>query len=335
MTKKVKEKAFLAFWLLLSVAVVVHAERRQDSRCISMMGLPLEGSADSLTVRLKKLGFTEWGVAENGDGLHFRGNYYGIRGKLFVAVDGESGLVSSASVTAGPYSSVGTKDKNLKYFLRRLQQDYGEFTLRGGAYFSVNDNGVIKLSDAETDNGAWEVKVFYYPTSAYYKDALSRGLKGRVMEVVTDNPVAEEPVEQFDRYGQQVNRDLIFREYDEYGYLRRAYMPEKDGEKSELTYTYDINDRLVKRTLTNTGAGIRYVNEYTYDDDENVVRQSQKVFDRSGQCVMSINLQNDYQEFDDNGNWTRNSLKLTYWDKESGTQQNTAVQKRTISYWDE
>lgn len=329
------KKTLLALLLLLSASVAVQAERRQDSRCISFMGLPLEGPIDSLSNQLKKIGFTEWGASDDGDGLHFRGNYYGIRGKLFVAADAQSGLVSSASVTAGPYSNSSNKEKNLGYFLRRLQQDYGAFTRRNGAYYCVDDYGIVKLSDIENDNGTWELKVFYYATAAYYKDALSRGLKGRVMEVVTDNPVAENPVEQYNRDGQLVNRDVQERQYDEYGYLQQAVMPEKDGQQSQLTYTYDTNDRLVKRTLTNNSVGIRSVNEYTYDEDENIVSQSQKVFDRTGQCVMSINLQNEFLAYDDNGNWTRNSLKLIYWDKDSGTQQSTAIQKRTITYWED
>lgn len=329
------KKILLVLLFLLPVTEAVHAERRQDSRCLSFMGLPLEGPVDSLSNQLQKMGFTEWGAADDGDGLHFRGNYYGIRGKLFIASNAQSGLVTSASVTAGPYSNTGNKDKNLGYFLRRLQQDYGEFTRRNGAYYCVNDYGVVKLSDIENDNGTWELKVFYYTTAAYYKDALSRGLKGHVMEVVTDNPVAEDPVEQYDREGRLVKRDVTERQYDCYGYLQQAVMPEKDGQQSLLTYTYDTHDRLIKRTLTNNSVGIRYVNEYTYDEDENIIKQSQKVFDRSGQCVMSINLQNEFLEYDDNGNWTRNSLKLIYWDKDSGTQQNTAIQKRTISYWED
>lgn len=326
------KKRYIFTLLLAAICMTGGAEGRKDSRSIDFLGIPLEGPADSVASHLERQGFAAWGTSD--DGLHFRGNYYGIRAKLFVGTDPQTGMVNSASVTLGPYSAKSNLERNLNYFLLRLQRDYGSFTLRNGAYYNIDANGIIKLSDAVSDTGTQEVKVFYYSTSTFYKDALSRGLKGHVMEVVTDNPVAEDPIEHYDREGRLVNKELTDRQYDDCGYLRRALMSEKDGGQSTLDYTYDTDDRLVKRTLTNEAAGIRYVNEYTYDDDENIVSQSQKVFDKSGQCVMTINLQNDFQEFDDNGNWTRNTLKLLYWDKDSGTQQNTAEQRRTISYWE-
>lgn len=321
--------------LLLATWAGLQAAGRKDARCIDFMGLPLEGPADSLALRLKQMGFAEWGAATDGEGLHFRGNYYGIRGKLFVGVDGRSGMVSSASVTLGPYNTKANLERNLNYFLLRLQKEYGQFNLRNGAYYNIDTYGIVKVSQDEGETGAQEIKVFYYPTTSYYKDALSRGLKGKVMEVVTDNPVAEEPIEQFDREGRLQSTDIVQRKYDEYGYLHSAVMAEKDGGQSTIAYVYDTEGLLVKRTLTNDGVGVRYVNEYTYDEDENVVSQSQKVFDRQGKCVISISLQNEFQEYDDNGNWTRNSLRLTYWDEDTGSQQRTAIQRRLISYWED
>ena len=321
--------------LLLAIGAALFAAGQRDPRCIEFMGLPLEGPADSIASRLKQMGFAEWGADADGEGLHFRGNYYGIRGKLYVGVDAGSGLVSSASVTLGPYNTKANMERNLNYFLLRLQKEYGQFSLRNGAYYSIDTYGIVKISEDEGETGGREIKVFYYPTTSYYKDALSRGLKGKVMEVVTDNPVAEEPIEQFDREGKLQSTDIGNRKYDEYGYLRSAVMAEKDGGQSRIEFVYDTEGLLVKRTLTNDGVGVRYVNEYTYDEDENVVSQSQKVFDREGKCVMSISLQNEFQEYDDNGNWTRNSLKLTYWDKDTGSQQRTAIQRRLISYWEE
>jgi len=336
---KMRKMKYMRTILVLMVAFAawstVSGAERKDARCIEFLGMPLEGPADSVAARLKQMGFAEWGSSADGEGLHFRGNYYGIRSKLFVGVDATSGLVSSASVTIGPYNTKENLERNQKYFMQRLQKDYGPFSLRNGAYYNIDTYGIVKVSQDDSETGTYEIKVFYYPTTSYYKDALSRGLKGHVMEVVTDNPVAEEPIGQYDREGKLVSTDIVDRKYDEWGYLRSAVMTEKNGGQSRIEYVYDTEGLLVKRMLRNEDAGVRYVNEYTYDEDENIVNESQKVFDKNDKCVMSINLQNEFQEYDDNGNWTRNALKLTYWDKDTGTQQRTAIQRRLISYWED
>ena len=46
-------------------------------------------------------------------------------------------------------------------------------------------------------------------------------------------------------------------------------------------------------------------------------------------------MKNDMSERDDNGNWTKNTMNLTYWEKGQRTQIQTVEQTRTISYWDE
>ena len=46
-------------------------------------------------------------------------------------------------------------------------------------------------------------------------------------------------------------------------------------------------------------------------------------------------MKNNYEEHDDNGNWTKNTLSLTYWENDQRAQMATVHQTRTISYWDE
>jgi hypothetical protein len=74
------------------------------------------------------------------------------------------------------------------------------------------------------------------------------------------------------------------------------------------------------------------VNEYTYNDDGEIKTQSQKVFDKTNECILSINMKNEYTDHDDEGNWTRNELKLMYWEKGRQARNMNVVQTRTISY---
>ena len=105
----------------------------------------------------------------------------------------------------------------------------------------------------------------YLNSSPYYKDVSNMGLKGFVQEVITENPVTENDMEHFDETGRLANDELIDREYDSRGYLIRAAMLEKNGGKSRLTYEYDSDGCLVKRTLINASTGLRSVNEYRYE----------------------------------------------------------------------
>ena len=324
----------LSFIVILQMLVLmVCAQPKGDPRSISLMDIPIEGPLDTLRQSLLAAQFAEWGQSEDGEDFYFRGNFYGFRSKLMVSVAPESKMVTSAYVTIGPYSTQKMLDKNLQYFLYKLQKDHGTFSQRDDSWFYIDDFGSIKLSIVDNENGSRDIRVLYLPTVAYYKDALSMGLRGDIQEVVTENAVAEDQFMHFHGNGQIENADLVDRVYDRYGYLLRARMKEKEG-FSTIEYAYDDSYRLTKRTLTNEEAGISYVNSYTYNDQDEVLSQHQKVFDKNGECIMTINMNNNYITRDDNGNWTSNSLTLTYWEKGSVTQNTTVLQRRTLSYWE-
>lgn len=324
----------LSFIIILQTLVLlVCAQPKGDPRSISLMDIPIEGPLDTLRQSLLAAQFAEWGQSEDGEDFYFRGNFYGFRSKLMVSVAPETKMVTSAYVTIGPYSTQKMLDKNLQYFLYKLQKDHGTFSQRDDSWFYIDDFGSIKLSVVDNDNGSRDIRVLYLPSVAYYKDALSMGLRGDIQEVVTENAVAEDQFMHFHGNGQIENLDLVDRVYNRYGYLLRARMKEKEG-FSTVEYTYDDSYRLTKRTLTNEEAGISYVNSYTYNDQDEVLSQHQKVFDKNGECIMTINMTNNYITRDDNGNWTSNSLKLTYWEKGSATQNTTVLQRRTLSYWE-
>ena len=159
------------------------------------------------------------------------------------------------------------------------------------------------------------------------------GLHGPVQEVVTENAVSEDQFMRFSQDGQLEQPDLTARHYDRYGYLVSAQMTEQEGH-SDVVYTYDSRYRLIRRTLTNKEAGIRYIHEYTYNERDEIASQSQKVF-KGEECVLTINMHNNYMTRDGEGNWTTNSLSLSYWEKGSQSQQTTVLQKRTLAYWEE
>ena len=319
--------------ILQMLCLMVCGQPKGDPRSISLMGIPIEGPIDSLRQSLVAAQFAEWGQSDDGEDFYFRGNFYGFRSKLMVSVAPETKMVTSAYVTIGPYSTQKMLDKNLQYFLYKLQKDHGNFSQRDDSWFYIDDFGSIKLSIVDNENGSRDIRVLYLPSVAYYKDALSMGLRGDIQEVVTENAVAEDQFMHFHGNGQIENLDLIDRVYDRYGYLLRARMKEKEG-FSTIEYAYDDSYRLVKRTLTNEEAGISYVNSYTYNDQDEVLTQHQKVFDKKGECIMTINMNNNYITRDDNGNWTSNSLSLTYWEKGSATQNTTVLQRRTLTYWE-
>ena len=319
--------------ILQTLFLSVCAQPKGDPRSISLMGIPIEGPIDSLRQSLVAAQYAEWGQSDDGEDFYFRGNFYGFRSKLMISVAPETKMVTSAYVTVGPYSTQKMLDKNLQYFFYKLQKDHGNFSQRDDSWFYIDDFGSIKLSVVDNENGSRDIRVLYLPSVAYYKDALSMGLRGDIQEVVTENAVAEDQFMHFHGNGQIENLDLIDRVYDRYGYLLRARMKEKEG-FSTVEYTYDDSYRLVKRTLTNEEAGISYVNNYTYNEQDEILTQHQKVFDKNGECIMTINMSNNYITRDDNGNWTSNSLSLTYWEKGSATQNTTVLQRRTLTYWE-
>jgi hypothetical protein len=172
------------------------------------------------------------------------------------------------------------------------------------------------------------------PNTPYYKDAMILGLKGHVQEVLTENAVAENPMERFAKNGKMENPDIMDRVYDRYGYLKQGKMIERSG-MSVIDYEYDKTNRLVKRTLTNKAANITYINEYIYNDKDEILNQSQKVYDEKNECVMSVNMRNNYEAHDDVGNWTRNALNIVYWEKDAPSQTTNVIQTRKIRYWEE
>ena len=161
------------------------------------------------------------------------------------------------------------------------------------------------------------------------------GLRGQVQEVITQNPVLEGDILHFEEKGQISDDGLVDRVYNSLGYLVSAAMTEQNGEKSRLTYEYDSDNCLVKRTLVNPSSGIRSVCDYRYNTTFDIIQQSQKVFDKNNECILSITMKNDLSERDDNGNWTKNKAQLTYWEKGQRTQIIQVEQTRVISYWDE
>ena len=323
-------RTFLTY-LMLCVATLLYAEG--DPHSLRLMGIALEGPADSVRLQLIAGGFAEWGQSDDGEDLYFRGNFYGIRAKLILTKSTETHLVTSAYVTIGPYSTEAMITRNLQYFLYKLQQEHGEYSQRDDSYFFLDDFGSVKLSLVDNDNGSRDIRVLYIPNSAFYKDAISTGYHGHVQEVVTENAVAEEQFMRFGQDGKLENPDLTHRQYDRYGYLISAQMTEQTGH-SNVQYEYDDRYRLKRRILANPEASITYINEYNYNERGEIATQYQKVYDKNKECILTITMRNNYLTRDDEGNWTSNSLSLSYWEKGQQSQQTIVLQKRTLTYWD-
>ncbi len=315
------------------LVLTVSAQPATDPRCISMMGIPIEGPLDSLVQTLTAHEFAEWGKSDDSEDYYFRGLFYGFRAKLMVSISSETQLVQSAYITVGPYSTQKMLDRNLNYFLYKLQKEHGDFTRREDSWFYLDDFGSIKMSVIDNGNGSHDIGVLFLTTAPYYKDALCRGLHGDVQEMVTENAVAEEQFMHFHNNGQVENLDLVERHYNRYGYLLSGKMQEENG-FSTVTFDYDDSYHLVRRTLTNEEAGITYINEYTYNEQDEPLTEQQKVFDGNNECILTINMRNNYLTRDDYGNWISNSLTLSYWEKGSKAQQTTVLQKRTLTYWE-
>jgi hypothetical protein len=101
-----------------------------------------------------------------------------------------------------------------------------------------------------------------------------------------------------------------------------------------VQYEYDDHYRLKRRILANPEANITYINEYNYNERGEIATQYQKVYDKNKECILTITMRNNYLTRDDEGNWTTNSLSLSYWEKGQQSQQTTVLQKRTLTYWD-
>lgn len=323
--------------LCMVVSVNVYSQTLADPKSISMMDVPLEGPDSVFIPALERAGFTQVQQEEpEPDTYYFEGDFYGIKSTMMVTVNEKTKLLSDAVVTCGPYRTRDLYDRNQKYLLGRLQREWGNFKAKGdGSLYMLNNYGYIRQSTGLDEEGRHAIRYYYLNSSPYYKDVANMGLKGFVQEVITENPVTENDIEHFSETGILANDDLIDREYDARGYLICAAMREKAGGKSRLTYEYDSDGCLVKRTLVNSTSGIRSINEYRYNTSYEIIQQSMKAFDKNNECIVSISMKNDLQERDDNDNWTVNKMQLTYWEKGQRTNIQTVEQRRTISYWDE
>ena len=326
---------FVAISIMISVSAWSQASA--DPKCISIMGAPLEGPDSVFIPALDSVGLKQvYPEDPEADTYYFEGDFYGIKSSMTVTVNEKTKLLEEATITCGPYRTRDLYDRNQKYLIGRLQREWGNFKAKGdGSLYMLNDYGYIRQSTGLDEEGRHAIRYYYLNSSPYYKDAANMGLKGFVQEVITSNPVFENDMEHFSETGQVANDELTDREYDSRGYLIRAAMIEQSGGKSRLTYEYDSDYNLKRRTLVNAATGIRSVNEYKYNGDNEITQQTQKVFNDKNECVMSITMKNSFEEHDDNGNWTKNTLSLTYWEKDQRAQMATVHQTRTISYWDE
>ena len=307
--------------LLTSVHLFAQKEVDTDAKCISIMKVPLEGPDSVFVPALVGVGFVEQHPADaEPDTYYFAGDFYGIKSKLMACVDEKTKLLSDVTVTCGPYRTYELFDRNRKYLIGKLH---------------LNDYGYIQQSHQTDADGAKTLRYFYLNSTPYYKDATHLGLKGQVQEVITQNPVMEEEILHFDTTGRLEAADMVERKYNHHGYLVSASMMEADGGKSLLTFEYDSDNCLVKRTLVNPATGIRSVTDYRYNTDFEITQQSYKAFNKENECVISYTIKNDLSERDDNGNWTVNKAQLTYWEKDQRTQIIAVNQSRVISYWDE
>lgn len=323
--------------LSFAISVGVSSQTLADPKCISMMNVPLEGPDSVFLPALESVGFVQVQPAEpEPDTYYLEGDFYGIKSSVMVTVNEKTKLLSDAVVTCGPYRTRDLYDRNRKYLIGRLQREWGNFKAKGdGSLYMLNNFGYIRQSTGLDEEGRHAIRYYYLNTSPYYKDASNMGLKGLVQEVITSNPVFENDMEHFSETGQLANDELTDREYDSRGYLIRAAMLEKNGGKSQLTYEYDSDGCLVKRTLVNASSGLRSVYEYRYNTSYEITQQSMKAFNKENECIVSVSMKNDLQERDDNDNWTVNKMHLTTWQKGQRTQIETYEQVRTISYWDE
>ena len=308
-----------------------------DKKCMTLMNVPLEGADSVFVPALESAGFQQIkGDADEPDVYYFMGDFYGIRSKLMVTVDEKTKLLSDVTVTCGPYRTRELFDRNQKYLLLKLQREWGNFQAKGdGSLHTMTDYGYIRQSVVFDEEGRRSIRYFYLNMAPYYKDAANMGLKGFVQEVITEKPVAEDDIVHFDESGRLDASELIDRRYNGAGYLVSAAMKEPSGGKSLLKYEYDEDNDLRRRTLVNPETGIRSVNEYKYNTDHEITQQSQKVFNKENECILSITIKNNIEEHDDNGNWVKNTVTLTYWEKDQRAQMATVHQTRTISYWDE
>ena len=233
------------------ISVGAWSQTLADPKSISIMGVPLEGPDSVFIPALDSAGLKQVHPEEpEPDTYYFEGDFYGIKSTMMVTVNEKTKLLSDAVVTCGPYRTRDLYDRNQKYLLGRLQREWGNFKAKGdGSLYMLNNYGYIRQSTGLDEEGRHAIRYYYLNSSPYFKDVSNMGMKGFVQEVITENPVTENDMEHFDETGRLANDELIDREYDSRGYLVRAAMLEKSGGKSRLTYEYDSDGCLVKRTL--------------------------------------------------------------------------------------
>ena len=323
-------------WLLASLNG--WCQMPTDVKCMTMMDVPWEGTDSVFIPALQGAGFQQVVSADDDpDTYYFKGDFYGIKdAKLMVSVNEKTRLLTDATVMCGPYRTRELFERNQKYLIGKLQREWGNFKAKGdGSLHTMTDYGYIRQSTDLDEEGRHTIKYFYMNMSPYYKDAANMGLKGFVQEVITENPVGEEAIMHFDEWGKLEESGLTDRQYSGFGYIQKAAQLEASGEKSTITYEYDDDCNLHRQTIINTSSGLKVVNEFKYNDNGDITQQSKKVFDKQNECVMSINMKNSFEERDDTGNWTKNTLNLTYWETGQRAQTMKVDQTRTISYWDE
>ena len=329
-----KKIGLLVFMLM--AAMMVWSQAIYDPKCITLMDAPLEGTDSAFVPALKAIGFQLVEGENDDDTYHFKGDYYGIKdARLEVSVNDKTKMLSEATVTCGPYRTRELYERNQKYLLGKLQREFGNFKAKGdGSLYILTDYGYIRQTITLHENGAHSISYYYLNMSPYYKDVSNMGLKGFVQEVITENPVAENPIEHFDEMGKIESLELTDRRYNQVGYLISATLTE-GGEEKQITYDYNDDGNLKRTIQTNMVSGLKLVTDYKYDDDGEMTQQSQKAFDKDNECIMSVTMKYNIEERDDNDNWTKNTLHITNWLKGQRAQTMEVVQTRTISYWDE
>ena len=164
-----------------------------------------------------------------------KGDFYGIKdAKMEVTVSDKTKMLSEVTVTCGPYRTRELYERNQKYLLGKLQREWGNFKAKGdGSLYVLTDYGYIRQSVTLHENGAHSIHYYYLNMSPYYKDVSNMGLKGFVQEVITENPVAENPIVHFDEMGKVDSPELAERQYNMVGYLIAATTTE-EGEKKQI-----------------------------------------------------------------------------------------------------
>ncbi len=322
--------------LLLFTIRVAFAQAIYDPKCITIMDAPLEGTDSAFVPALKSVGFQFVGSDDEEGTYRFKGDYYGIKdARLEVSISDRTRMLSEATVTCGPYRTRELYERNQKYLLGRLQREWGNFKAKGdGSLYVLTDYGYIRQTVTLHEDGSHSISYYYLSMSPYYKDVSNMGMKGFVQEVITENPVAENQIEHFDEKGKVESPALTDRHYNQVGYLISATLTE-GGEKKQITYDYNDDGNLRRTIQTNMVSGLKLVTDYKWDDDGEMVQQSQKAFDKDNECIMSVTMKYNIEERDDNDNWTKNTLHITNWLKGQRAQTIEVVQTRTISYWDE